>query len=219
MKKLLAVLTMLMLIVSVNVYAQEDSTPQETKDTKLSYMMLGLYAPFMYFPAPKDSSINYGLTLKAPVSNYIGVQLSLGSITVPITEFTINDSASTTGKLKLEGYGEEKYRNYQLAVLGFMPFHRYMQIKIGVDYYEYQRGFIARFDTQPATTNRDCGVVYTECTNCMSDLFGINAGINLDVPLYKQFFAMAYAGYRYIITKHPSGSSIIEFTLGVGYKL
>ncbi len=214
MRKISVFILSLIMAITMNVVAQDKPAPADSdkdKKTEPNYMMIGMQVPFLYFIKAKDSSLNYGLLFKAPVAKDFGVEMALNTIVMPIKSYEAPSGTTYSG------FGEEEYTNYRLDFLYFLKQHRNLQFKFGFDYYKYVSGYIA---SVPGMSAEGCGQLYTECKNCREDQYGLNLGANLDVPIYKDFYAMTSLGYRYLLSKHDSAKAgIIDFTIGMGYKL
>lgn len=216
MKRLHGLLFACFFLTAVAVDAQQppqaQPSPPPASKAERSYMAIGFHLPFMYFIEAEDGSMESGgITLKAPVSKAFGVQFSINKLVVPIKEYTLNTVSRT-------GAGEEEFLNLQLGFLYFMPFHRFLQAKIGLDYFKFENGYIA--DNPTGTTGDDCGVLYTHCKNCAKDLYGVFIGLNLDVPIYDRILIMTALSYHYILNDHPSmDKGFVNFNLGIGYRI
>jgi len=207
MKKILALLVVSLFMVSGVLMAQPATTTTTTPQR--AYTAIGLHMPFMYFFSAEEGSMEMGgVTFKAPISKTFGVEFDISKLVVPIKEY---EHAGTLN----EGFGEEQYNNFQLALLYFMPFNKYIQLKLGVQYMNFVNGFIAT--NQTATS---CGTLITECENCQDDIFGVYGGLNLDVPLYERILIMTSLNYHYVLGDHPSlKAGYVDFTLGIGYQI
>ena len=212
MKKILALLVVSLFMVSGVLMAQPATTTTTTPQR--AYTAIGLHMPFMYFFSAEEGSMEMGgIVFKAPISKTFGVQFEANKLVVPINEYIFE---TTAGDVTTEGNGEETFLNFQLALLYFMPFNKYIQLKLGVDYYNFMNGFIA---ATPAAVG-NCGVVTTHCENCQDDHFGVFGGLNLDVPLYERILIMTSLNYHYVLGDHPSlKAGYVDFTLGIGYQI
>ncbi len=206
MKRLAALTFACTLLASGVLMAQQTAS---TTTPQRAYTSVGMHMPFMYFFSPKEGSMELGgVEFKAPISKTFGVELNINRIVVPIKE------AEHAGVSDV-GFGEEKYNNFQLALLYFMPFNKYIQVKVGAEYYNYAGGYIAVINTPD-----DCGTLFTLCENCQEDMFGVFGGFNLDVPLYERILIMTSLNYHYVFGDHPSmKKGYIDFTLGIGYQI
>ncbi len=192
-----------------------DKEQKQEKKVDPTYMLLGLQVPFFYYLSDQKSTINTGLLFKAPAGNDFGVELAFNKIMVPIKEYSV-------GGVDYRGAGEENFLNYRLDLLYYFQFFRQFQVKFGFDYYQYQDGFINHTlgGSNYAGFGVDCGTTYVLCKRCVGDQYGINIGLNLDVPIYKDFYAISSLGYRYILSDNDAlNAGIIDFTLGIGYRI
>ncbi|MBP7583756.1 MAG: hypothetical protein KBA61_06965 [Spirochaetes bacterium] len=207
MKKILALLVVSLFMVSGVLMAQPATTTTTTPQR--AYTAIGLHMPFMYFFSAEEGSMEMGgITFKAPISKTFGVEFDINKLVVPIKEYVFNNTTT-------EGFGEEEYNNFQLSLLYFMPFNKYIQLKLGVEYLNYVNGYIAI--NQSATS---CGDMRTHCANCQEDMFGVFGGLNLDVPLYERILIMTSLNYHWVFGEHPSmETGYVDFTLGIGYQI
>jgi hypothetical protein len=188
-----------------------DPVTDPVKPVKPSYMMVGGFMALDYFFSAGDTTENYGILVKAPVNNSIGVQASLGSFNIPLENYTPGGGAAITN-----GFGHEEFANLQLDFLYYFAFNRHFQIKAGFDYYRYVRGEIINEDT---AANGSCGQVVTTCYKCAENLFGMNLGLNMDVPIYKDLYLMSQFGTRYIFNSNTESFPFLELSLGLGFKI
>lgn len=211
MKKVFAFTLICLLAIGSGLVAQQQ--PAATETPARSYMAVGFHIPFNYYIKAEDGSMErYGITFKAPINKIFGVQFSINQLIIPIKEYELN-------AVSRSGNGEEEYTNIQIGFLYFMPFEKYMQAKVGVDYLKFQNGYIA---ANPAATAADpnCGTVYTHCVNCAHDLYGVFLGINLDVPIYERLLILSGLSYHWILNDHPSTKNgFVNLNLGLGYKI
>ena len=178
------------------------------KRTEKAYTMFGIGASFFYFINSKDSSQNLSLKFKTPLGRGQGVEIGIHHVSFPITSYSL-------GSASYSGFGTEEYTNFSFSYLIYMPFYRYFQFKVGIDYYNFTKGEIA---DSPSGANG--GTLYSEQSNTQKNHFGAHAGVNLDIYLYKNFYIMTYFGYRYILSEHDSATSGFgEFSVALGYRL
>ncbi|GEM_PF-1721852 len=186
---------------------EDKSTGKEYKYT--SYMMLGVYGALDYFIAAKDSTENTGIFIKLPMHKAWGIEANYGSYVIPITSYNLNT-------VSYSGFGEEEYNTIGLDVLWFAPFlQRHFQVKGGFDYYRLIRGSIAN---GPGAATGGCGTTQQICYNCSPNLFGVNVGVNLDVPIYEKFYFTTSFMLKYLLN-HQAESVPIEFRVGLAYRL
>lgn len=220
MKKIFSMI-LLLSIVSYPVWSQDagnandnnEASQEEGKDKKSyehdSYMMLGVYGGLDYFLSAENSTENYGVFIKMPMHKAWGVEANFGSYDIPITSYKLNS-------VTYSGHGTEEYSTLGLDVLWFVPIlKRHFQVKAGFDYYRLIRGTIA---DSPGAAAGNCGTNYQICYNCKPNLFGVNLGVNLDVPLYEKFYMTSSLMVKYILN-HESESVPIEFRIGLGYRI
>lgn len=220
MKKILSVILLASLF-SVPAFSQDaeessaadEAKKEETKEKKGykydSYMMIGVYGGLDYFLSAQNSTENFGFFMKMPMHKAWGVEANVGSYDIPITSYTLES-------ISYSGHGTEEYSTIGLDVLWFAPvLKRQLQAKMGFDYYRLIRGTIA---DSPGAAAGNCGTNYQICYNCKPNLFGINMGVNLDVPLHERFYVASSLMIKYILN-HSSESIPIEFRVGLGYRL
>lgn len=203
MKRIILALTVAVLFTAVSAFAQDNQ--QEKKDIP-AYTIIGAGISLDYFLI-EDSTSNPYMVFKTPVAKNHGIEFDFGTMTVPITSYSL-------GAASYSGFGQEKYVNASVNYIFFFPFHRYFQLKAGVDYYHFLSGFIA-----DSPTGANCGTLYNECSNCTDNLFGATLGVNLDVPLFDDFYAMTSLGYKYLFIHEEHLMGVVDLRIGLGYKL
>ncbi len=205
MKKLLTLL--LAALISYPAFAQQ--TTEKKNNLGEAYSLFGLYAGFNYFPTAQNSNSNMGILGKFPIGKRFGVEAILGNYTIPIKSYQ-------SGTQSYNGHGEEYYLQIGASFLYYLPvMQRMVQAKLGFDYYDFQGGRIA---DNPGATAGSCGTCYQMCSNCMPSLFGLNAGMIIDVPLYKEITLTSSFAVRYLLN-HGSEMIPLDFRVGIGYKI
>ncbi len=205
MKKLLTLL--LTALISYSAFAQQATEPKKALGE--AYSLFGLYAGFNYFPTIQNSNSNMGIFGKFPVGKQFGIEATLGDYTIPIKSYK-------NGTQSYSGHGEENYLQIGASFLYFLPvMNRMVQAKLGFDYYDFQGGRIA---DNPGTTAGSCGTCYQMCSNCMPSLFGMNTGLIIDVPLYKEITITSSFAIRFLLN-HDSETLPLDFRVGIGYKI
>ncbi len=211
MRKITCLMLIIFLSASVNLWAREkkDKGAKESrKSSEPAYAIVGVTFPFLYFITMNDSSGNLGLVFKLPVTNNYGIEIGATTFTIPITSYSLGTASYT-------GFGTESYTGVNLNFIYFLPVYRYLQLRVGLDYYRYIRGNIAS-----SPTGAHGGTVYTEHYNTQKNHFGLNAGVNLDIHVHKESYVMTGITYRYLLSSHDSTTAgILEIKVGLGRKI
>lgn len=208
MKKLVLIFSALCILVSGNLFAQGDPDPQK-KDPAVkttTYTIIGAAASLNYFLI-EDSKPSVVAMFKTPLYKDHGFEMDLGTFNVPVTSYSL-------GSASYSGFGEENYLNVGVNYVYFFPFYRNFQLKAGLDYYHFLNGSIA-----DSPTGADCGTLYTMCKNCIGNMYGLNIGVNLDVPLFDQVYAMTNVSYKYLLIHDQHKKGVVDMRIGLGYKL
>jgi hypothetical protein len=208
----LIVFSFFFLTSSINAQDKGDKPAGTSSKGEPIYTIVGVNATIPYFLSAKNSSENAGLIIKLPIKNSWGAEFAYTGFDVPVTEYSVGDFEKKT-----DAYGTEEYENLRLDILFYLPAFRYLQIKLGVDYYRFVRGEI--YDSPSDGTTYDTGDGYPMVHQAKKNLFGVNAGVNIDVPVYSKFFLMGSVGFRYIVTGDSPESMAADFSLGLGYKI
>jgi len=223
-----------------NQSAQEVSDNQEAAVAKdltaadiyqVPQMMVGVDWGADYFFGAATAKTSTGVFMKVPFTSMHGIQLGASWFTVPIDSYQLNNGntafAATSGDAAYVGVGTHEYVNYSLSYLFYVPDMRNVQIKFGLEYYQFIRGGIA-YNTDAGdgtTTGNACGTLTPICYSCMPNIMGLNLGVNLDIPLNEKLAVVSSVGTRFFMNSqynddNSHGSrewATAYFRIGLGY--
>lgn len=205
MRKIL--IALMILFLAFPALAQEKGDNGEG-DKHKAYTIVGLFSGFNYFYNVEDSSKSMGLFAKFPIGGEFGLEASLNNYTIPVTSYTY-------GTNSYSGFGEENYTQISAAFLYYLPvLERSLQVKLGVDYYDFQGGHII---ADPGASAGVIGTDYQMSSSGMASLLGVHVGVNLDVPIYEKIDLTSSLNVHYIA--NHSESVPVELRLGIGYHI
>lgn len=199
MKKLLVLLAVISLLSVISLEAQ--STAQNT-----SYGIVGLTYNFTYFADSEAANDGVGIKAKIPMAAAFGMEFGLAEFSRSLNSYSIPGTMATN----LTGAGEEEYTEVSMNVLYYFWFLKELQLKMGISYLKWVRGNLV---VDPSLA--DCGTLYNMCRNCRKSQFSFNIGLDLDVSIVKEFYAMTGFEYKTLLS-----DSVAAYGghIGLGYR-
>ncbi len=204
MRKLFIILIGVGVLIATPILSQE----QEAESAFKSYPLISVNYEIFYFIKPKKSQEGHTIKAKMPLTRYLSVELGYGLFVKPVLSYSIGTNSYT-------GIGKERFTDINFNILYHFWFLKELQIKAGINYYKFDSGWI-----QVNPSESTSGYMIEMYENWKDNLWGINAGANLDVSVYKEFYVSTKLSYRYILlTDNITKNGIINFSIGLGYKL
>ncbi len=201
MKKLSVLLVVIFALCTLTLYAQEEVVGAEIEEEgETSYGLFAIKYNMGYFNT-KTAEAALGISAKMPFANAFGLELGLAGLRKPV------DTTVGTTNVK----GTINYTEIDLNVIYYFWFIKTIQLKFGL-------GYLAHNDSDLAFTDVvTSGVVVPndEDHYVPDNNFLFNFGLNIDLPLFEQFYLASTIGGKIYF---EGADCSAEIGIGIGYR-